>query len=92
MSQRNLEKAEAYLGQTAKFSRRTSLPQYISGEPYYQVYKNFDYWLNFNNQNSLEERNVKLLLCLPLIPVRFHQQIKLHTNRNKKKAAIGLKQ
>jgi len=24
----------------------------LSGDPYYQVYKNFDYWLRFNNQNA----------------------------------------
>ena len=33
----------------------------ISGEPYYQVYKNFDFWLKFNTQFSNEEKNIKLL-------------------------------
>lgn len=59
--------------------KKFATQQYITGEPYYQVYKNFDYWLKFNNQNAMEERNVKLLLCLPLIPVRHHREIKLNS-------------
>lgn len=41
------------------------------------MYKNFDYWLKFNNQNAIEEKNVKLLLNMPLIPRRYHKDIKL---------------
>jgi hypothetical protein len=48
----------------------------ISGEPYYQAYKNFDYWLSFNNQNQREESNSKLLLNMPLIPPKFHSVIR----------------
>ena len=51
----------------------------ITGEPYYQVYKNFDYWLKFNNQNSTEEKNVKLLLCMPLVPPEYHCCVSLMT-------------
>ena len=79
MSESNLLKADEILTQTQKYpnnSRRPLVTQ-ISGEPYYQIYKNFDYWLKFNNQNSLEERNVKLLLCLPLVPIKYHRQIRI---------------
>jgi hypothetical protein len=51
----------------------------VTGEPYYQVYKNFDYWLKFNNQNAMEEKNAKMLLSLPLVPSRYHKDIKLNS-------------
>merc|ERR1711957_185786 len=65
ISQRNLQKANNILQQ----GHQSNMERFITGEPYYQIYKNFDYWLKFNNQNSSEEKNVKLLLCLPMIPV-----------------------
>jgi hypothetical protein len=65
ISQKNLQKANNILQQ----GHQSNMERFITGEPYYQIYKNFDYWLKFNNQNSSEEKNVKLLLCLPMIPV-----------------------
>ena len=79
VSEFNLNLAESALAQRQNEAsiKKLSQQQFITGEPYYQVYKNFDYWLKFNNQNSQEERNVKLLLCLPLIPHHLHNNIKL---------------
>ena len=57
------------------------MERFITGEPYYQIYKNFDYWLKFNNQNSSEEKNVKLLLCLPMIPQQYHGKIRLFNKK-----------
>lgn len=79
VSEFNLNLAESALAQRQREAsvKKLQYQQFITGEPYYQVYKNFDYWLKFNNQNAMEERNVKLLLCLPLIPERHHRDIKL---------------
>ena len=50
---------------------------FIQGEPYFQPFKNFDLWLRFNSQSPQEERNVKLLLNMPMIPRRYHKLVKL---------------
>ena len=47
---------------------QTKPQKYISDDPYYQVHKNFEFWLKFNSQTTREEINTMLLLCLPLIP------------------------
>mmetsp|Transcript_13109 Transcript_13109/g.20353 ORF Transcript_13109/g.20353 Transcript_13109/m.20353 type:complete len:298 (+) Transcript_13109:380-1273(+) len=44
----------------------------LFGEPYYQCFKVFDNWLRFNSTNNKEEKNIKLLLNLPMIPERYH--------------------
>lgn len=54
----------------------------LFGEPYYQPFKIFENWLIFNHQNYNEEKNIKLLLNLPLIPERKIDQVKLvHPNK-----------
>ena len=58
--------------------------QVVSGEPYYQIYKDFDSWLQFNAQISHEERMIKLLLCLPLVPPKYHGDVKLVGHRFKR--------
>lgn len=56
----NLKQAESHLRkQPQEFS--------LFGEPYYQPFKIFEYWLHFNNSNYNEEKSIKLLLNLPLI-------------------------
>ena len=51
MNENNIQMASQTLIDLQKGGRRG--PQrrktLISGEPYYQIYKNFDYWLRFNN-------------------------------------------
>lgn len=42
--------------------------RHFAGEPYYQPHKNFTEWLNFNTTNAKEEKSIKLLLNMPLIP------------------------
>jgi hypothetical protein len=60
----------------------------IIGEPYYQIFKNFDHWLAFNTTSSSEERQIKLLLSMPLVPQHIHQNVKLQTvDRHKRKMA-----
>jgi len=51
VSEFNLNLAEQALAQRQRESqyKQASNKLYITGEPYYQVYKNFDYWLKFNN-------------------------------------------
>ena len=68
MSELNLRKAERLLQAKNENARIT-----LSGEPYYQPYKNFDIWLKFNNSNQRDESNTKLLLTLPLIPPKYHK-------------------
>ena len=86
MSEKNLQLASQTLIDQQRNSRKARRKvAVISGEPYYQIYKNFDYWLRFNNQNSNEEKSVKLLLCLPLIPPRYHAQIRLSSLRLRKR-------
>lgn len=74
MSKANLEKADMALAQR---QGPKSKQMVISGEPYYQIFKNFDHWLKFNLQYASEERNVKVLLNLPLVPPANHNQVKL---------------
>ena len=89
MNERSLRTAEDMLRQgqsgAAYRTKEWATRKTITGEPYYQVYKNFDYWLKFNNQNSMEEKNVKLLLCLPLIPPHYHDQITLGSDRRNRR-------
>lgn len=82
----NIEKAEYQLQKLYEKKQLNQLNQslLLQGEPYYQVYKNFDYWLKFNNQNSNEERQTKLLLSLPLIPRKYHDQITLLSKHYRK--------
>mmetsp|Transcript_12409 Transcript_12409/g.20845 ORF Transcript_12409/g.20845 Transcript_12409/m.20845 type:complete len:335 (-) Transcript_12409:40-1044(-) len=61
--------------------------QLIGGEPYYQCYKNFDYWMKFNIQNAQEERKIKLLLSLPLIPPQLHSRVVLQNLKLRKRRA-----
>ena len=54
----------------------------LFGEPYYQPFKIFDNWLMFNNSNYNEEKAIKILLNLPLIPVDKLHEVKLeHPNK-----------
>lgn len=91
MNSRNLQKAEDALltalarGSGDSVQRRWTL----TGEPYYQIYKNFDYWLQFNSQSAHEEKNVKLLLCLPCIPTSSHKQVRLMSTRLYQKQQKG---
>jgi hypothetical protein len=79
ISEKNLHKADDILVslRNGKKKRRVAL----SGEPYYQIYKNFDYWLKFNSKYSFEERNIKLLLNLPLISPTQHANVILISHR-----------
>lgn len=51
VSEFNLNLAESALAQRQREAsvKKLQFQQFITGEPYYQVYKNFDYWLKFNN-------------------------------------------
>ena len=54
----------------------------LFGEPYYQSFKIFENWLSFNNSNINEEKNVKLLLNLPLVPQHKLSEVKIaHPNK-----------
>ena len=87
MSETNLHKADDILqniaSQGGEYRSRRKL---LSGEPYYQIYKNFDYWLKFNLKYAHEERNVKLLLSLPLVAPIYHKQVKLITHKLRRTA------
>ena len=82
MSEQNLRKLDGII------SKNKEADVTISGEPYYQVYKNFDFWLKFNTQFSNEEKNIKLLLSLPLIPKSFHNKVKLLSSKDRKMSVL----
>ena len=48
------------------------------GNPIYQVFRCLDYQMQFNNQNSLDELNTKLLLMMPMVPKKHLGKIKLN--------------
>jgi hypothetical protein len=48
------------------------------GQPCYQIYRQVDYQLKFNNQNTLDELNTKLLLMMPMVKKSKHESIKLN--------------
>jgi len=66
-----------------KLRKRRAL---ISGEPYYQIFKNFDHWLKFNLNFAYEERNVKVLLNLPLVPPINHKKVNLVNHKLRRMA------
>jgi len=49
----------------------------LFGEPYYQPIKVFENWLHFNCSSNREERSIKLLLNLPMIPPNKQASVKL---------------
>ena len=75
MTERNLQSADRVLQDIALQNKNKRWT--IIGEPYYQIYKNFDYWVRFNSQHSHEEKSMKLLLNLPLVPPQYHSMVKL---------------
>ena len=48
------------------------------GQPCYQIYRQVDYQLKFNNQNTQDELNSKLLLMMPMVKKSKHDDIKLN--------------
>jgi len=81
MKSQNLQRAEAELKkryQKMNYKFQTKPQKYISDDPYYQVHKNFEFWLKFNSKTTREEINTMLLLCLPLIPPYLHKKVYLN--------------
>lgn len=48
------------------------------GSPLFADYKSLDYQLKFNNQSIKDEVNTKLLLMMPMVPLKLHERIKLN--------------
>lgn len=80
MSEESLKKADTVLDGLLKH-KPNKKRIIISGEPYYQIHKNFDYWLKFNLNIASEERNVRVLLNLPLIHPSQHHAVNLVSHR-----------
>ena len=79
MNKKNIDRAEAiYQDRMAALSEgHEEIGMTLIGEPYYQPHKNFEQWLYFNSSTAKEEKNMKLLLNLPIIPQKQHANIDL---------------
>jgi len=73
------EKPREDRNEFANMSMRSTFEKDLMvGNPIYQVFRCLDYQMQFNNQNSLDEMNAKLLLVMPMVPKKHLGKIKLN--------------